>query len=380
MALYKRGETWWCEWRVRGARIRESTGATDRQAAQEYHDRRRAAIWRETHLAEPAPVLWDAAALDWWESHAQHKRSAEDDRLRLRWVTQHLSRAPLPRIDTDLLTRLRETKRAGGAASATANRHLAVVSAVLHHAHARGWIAAVPKIPYTAEPRGRLEWLTRDEACALCCRLPLHLGAMALLTLATGLRRANVTALEWSQIDLSRRVAWIHPDQAKSGQPLAVPLNADAMAVLELQRGEHFRWVFTYRARPVRETGTKAWYAALADIGRARFPWHGLRHTWASWHVMAGTPLEVLQRLGGWASLDMVLRYAHLAPGYIAHYADRVNLASKVGGNSPTKCTQCEKSTPEKTTETSLKTVGWLTGLEPATTGITILNHRRKSK
>ncbi len=47
-----------------------------------------------------------------------------------------------------------------------------------------------------------------------------------------------------------------------------------------------------------------------------------LRHTWASWHVMARTPLSVLQTLGGWKSLDMVQRYAHLAPDFIASYAE----------------------------------------------------------
>ncbi|WP_215852633.1 tyrosine-type recombinase/integrase [Acidithiobacillus ferrooxidans] len=46
--------------------------------------------------------------------------------------------------------------------------------------------------------------------------------------------------------------------------------------------------------------------------------WHGLRHTWASWHVQAGTPLAVLKGLGGWASLEMVQRYAHLSPDHTA--------------------------------------------------------------
>jgi hypothetical protein len=36
---------------------------------------------------------------------------------------------------------------------------------------------------------------------------------------------------------------------------------------------------------------------------------------------MAGTPMNVLQALGGWAGPQMVQRYAHLAPGYLAQYA-----------------------------------------------------------
>jgi len=48
---------------------------------------------------------------------------------------------------------------------------------------------------------------------------------MAEFSLATGLRQSNVTHLEWSQVDLGRRSAWIHADQAKGKRDLAVPLS-----------------------------------------------------------------------------------------------------------------------------------------------------------
>jgi integrase len=49
-----------------------------------------------------------------------------------------------------------------------------------------------------------------------------------------------------------------------------------------------------------------------------------LRHTWASWHVQNGTPLNVLQELGGWSSYEMVQRYAHLAPEHLSEYANNL--------------------------------------------------------
>ena len=44
---------------------------------------------------------------------------------------------------------------------------------------------------------------------------------MATFTLATGLRAANVTGLTWEQVDLARKLAWIHPDQAKARKAIA---------------------------------------------------------------------------------------------------------------------------------------------------------------
>ncbi|MEK6593443.1 MAG: tyrosine-type recombinase/integrase, partial [Pseudomonadota bacterium] len=69
----------------------------------------------------------------------------------------------------------------------------------------------------------------------------------------------------------------------------------------------------------------KAWKAALARVGVVDFRWHDLRHTWASWHVQAGTPLFVLQELGSWESPEMVQRYAHLATEHLASYVDRAS-------------------------------------------------------
>lgn len=104
---------------------------------------------------------------------------------------------------------------------------------------------------------------------------------MARLSLETGLRRANVTDLPWSQVDLVRRTAWIHPDQAKARKAIAVPLSA-AVIVIREQIGKHPMNVFTYQGKSVIQVNTKAWRATLTKVGIKDFRWHDLRHTWAS--------------------------------------------------------------------------------------------------
>ncbi|WP_200332693.1 site-specific integrase [Thiocystis violacea] len=163
--------------------------------------------------------------------------------------------------------------------------------------------------------------------------LPEHLADMVRFSLATGLREANVTGLCWSQVDLERKVAWIHPDQAKARRAIGVPLNNDAVCVLRRWQGRHPERVFAYAKPrkglapewvPIAEANSAAWYKALKRAGIENFRWHDLRHTWASWHVQNGTPLHVLQELGGWASFAMVQRYAHLSPEHLAEHAARI--------------------------------------------------------
>ena len=87
---------------------------------------------------------------------------------------------------------------------------------------------------------------------------------------------------------------------------------------------------FTYRGNPVKQTGATAWENACKRAGIEDFRWHDLRHTWASWHVQEGTPLHVLQELGGWESPEMVRKYAHLTPWHLAEWVDRRDVDNSI--------------------------------------------------
>jgi integrase len=88
------------------------------------------------------------------------------------------------------------------------------------------------------------------------------------------------------------------------------------------------------------QVNTKAWRAALLQAGLKNFRWHDLRHTWASWHAQAGTPLNVLQEMGGWASADMVRRYAHLSVTHLRDHAERIAKNVPTGHNRGTNLAQ----------------------------------------
>lgn len=327
MSLYRRGRIWWIELSSNHGRIRESAGTADKKAAQEYHEKRKGEIWRQAKLGERPPVSWGQAVAKWLK---EKPRSTED-----RYVIAAFEIDPrkiLPLDPDDVESRLSSNP-------ATFNRYLSIVVAIHNLSK-----VDPPAIERKKAPKGRTRWLTLEEwerlKTALDAESPL-LRQAAEFTLETGLRENNVLELEWGQIDLRRRVAWLHSDQTKGGESLGVPLNDAACAILEARRGVHKQWVFGNPDQPLSRASNRAWYTARRKAKLKGFRWHDLRHTWASWHVMNGTRLETLQELGGWKTLQMVRRYAHLAPEHLHAAAANVKPVSlryntRRGGRRPT--------------------------------------------
>jgi integrase len=175
-----------------------------------------------------------------------------------------------------------------------------------------------------AEPKRRVRFLTREEADRLEEALPAHLRPVVQFALATGCRMSEILQVEWVRVDFGRRVAWLDPGTTKNGDDRGVPLNHAAVLALRGVEGQNKRWCFTFKGQPMAAIGS-AWERSLRRAGISEFRFHDLRHTWASWHVMAGTSLTELMELGGWKSYDMVLRYAHLAPEHLAEAARRID-------------------------------------------------------
>jgi integrase len=323
MSLKKRGAVWWIDFVTpNGERVRRTAETGNKVQAQELHDQLKSEVWRLQKLRCRPRRIWQDAAIRWLREQA-HKATHEGDKAKLRWLDRHLANRELETIDRGLIDAITAAKQADGCSNATVNRTLALLRAILRKcARDWEWLDRTPAVRLLKEPSRRIRFLSRDQARKLLRELPPHLRDMALFTLSTGLRRANVTGLTWEQVDLSRKLAWIHPDQAKARKAIAVPLNETATQIVREQKGKHPVLVFTYEGQPVMQLSTRAWYKALARAGIESFRWHDLRHTWASWHVQGGTPLFALQELAGWETEKMVRRYAHLAADHLAVYAN----------------------------------------------------------
>ena len=81
--------------------------------------------------------------------------------------------------------------------------------------------------------------------------------------------------------------------------------------------------------------GARGWFpSALEETKIEGYTWHCNRHTFASRLVMAGVDLRTVAELLGHRTLQMVMRYSHLAP---EHQASAVDRLVKAGNRRDTK-------------------------------------------
>lgn len=220
----------------------------------------------------------------------------------------------------------------GDRAPATYNRLMTIVRAALNGAAQAGWLERAPKISRRKLPKQSFRWMTVEEWLTLRAELAPHLRRMADFSIATGLRWSNVANLKWDQVSIERKVVSIGAGEAKGRKALSIPLSPKAIAALRRDAGKRTGLVFAYEGRALTSPKT-GWNAAVKRAGIAAVRWHDLRHTWASWHVQHGTELPVLKELGGWASVDQVMIYAHLAPSHVARFAANADVKIKKRAN-----------------------------------------------
>ena len=324
--VYRRGDSrhWWIATTLpNGQRVRQSAGTEDRREAEALLAKLKVEAFRESNFGIKPQRSWQEAVVRYL-SGKQHLRSIADVRRICRRLDPYLGELQLRETTGDVIWRITQGELKRGNQPATVNRYLATIRNLLRIARDEWqWIDVIPKIRLLSGEAERDRWLTQEEADRLIAAAAPHLKALIRFALATGCRAREITGLEWDRVDLQRRTAWLN--QTKNGTPRGVPLNRDAVEVLEAERDKHPVFCFTYRSEPIAwEMTNSAWHTAIEKAGITDFRFHDLRHTWASWHRQAGTSCDELKDLGGWKSRVMVDRYAKFATEHLTAAAARI--------------------------------------------------------
>jgi integrase len=346
--IYLRGRTWWLDFWHDGKRHQLRLGkGINRAAAGELAAVKRAQVLKgEAGIGRKRKDLpFEKAAEEFrkWADANKRPKTAKHYRSCLGRLERAFAGKSLGELHPFLIEKYRRGRLEAGA-RVTSNRELAVLRALFNRSLEWGKFEGenpASKVKPVKEPRGRLRYLEPEEEAKLLAAAGEPLRTIVLVGIHAGLRiQSEALTLRQADVDLRRGLLTVQAAYAKSGQTRSVPLNSLLREALGRRRmqdgtGEH---VFRRRdGRPYRSIVTAfATARKRAGLGKDVTP-HVLRHTFASRLVMAGVDLRTAMELGGWSSLDMVQRYAHLSPSHKAEAVERLAAkAPESGQNSPT--------------------------------------------
>ena len=197
------------------------------------------------------------------------------------------------------------------------------------------WDLAIPNpvkgIKRLPPAKGRTKRVTGSIETLLLCScdalsLPL-LRSIIQFAIQTGKRRGELMGLNWTDIDLPNRKAYLH--DTKNGDPRQVPLTKDAVAILTALSKDESGKVFPMNLATLRNQ-----FARVRQLAKKQYTengtnpfedlrFHDLRHEALSRLSDAGLNVIELSHISGHRTLSMLKRYVHCSHPAIFEKLDR---------------------------------------------------------
>ena len=222
---------------------------------------------------------------------------------------------PRPRVRLDDLDgeALRKRKK-------TVNTILSILRCALQMAWENGEVESerawrcIRRLPHKDTPRDI--FLTRDQCRSLISHCRDDLAEIVRGALYTGCRVAELSDMRVSDVEPGMRGVYVAPCKSYRGRYVHLPDEGLAFFRAQCVGKASGDRVFLMRSgRPWRGNHKLLFRQAVSNAGLPeRFVFHGLRHTYASQLVQAGTPLAIVARQLGHSNTDTVSRtYGHLS-------------------------------------------------------------------
>lgn len=358
--IYKRGNVFWIAYAgLDGKIIRESSKSTKFKDAEDLIIQRKQSI-REGKMPE-VKVIKNYTFNDLVKDYlkwAERQRASSQKELVINQLKERFGKLPLRRFDTKLVEAYQSERLHAGKKvlkndeivankPATINRHIATLKHMF--TKAVEWdmveeetLKRVRRVKMLEENNRRLRYLTKEECQKLIESCVDYLKPIVITALNTGMRKGEILALKWDNVDLNNGFILLDAGMTKNGERREIPINATLRATLEeLYKGtvKKPRRIDVPYVFYDSNTGKafvrlqRCFISACKKANIRDFRFHDLRHTFASHLVMAGIDLTTVKELLGHKELTMTLRYAHLAP---AHKVKAVDILDQALQNSPT--------------------------------------------
>jgi integrase len=184
----------------------------------------------------------------------------------------------------------------------------------------------IKKIKLPKLNNSRARFLTKAEAVKLLKALQIIspiVHDVALLSIHTGMRAGEIFALKWNHIDIEHGLIHIaDPKNQRSRKAFMTPTITNMFSSYETGKPEDyvFKSIKKGKIKEVSRTFDRVVKGLNLNEGitdpRQKVVFHSLRHTFASWLAMRGTPILTIKELLGHQTLVMTERYSHLSPDH----------------------------------------------------------------
>ena len=236
-------------------------------------------------------------------------------------------------INREMLKKYRQISKRS---PSTIRRELSVLRAALNHASAMNRMLPFGKLELPAESQPRKRWLTREETAKLLragrieYRTKRPLSYFILIGVYTGARRGAIMELEWSQIDLQKRIidfnkAGVDETNKRRAQiPIGRKLHGH-LSRMKVTAGDDTPYVFHQKKDKNRRilSVVKGFRSAAKRAGFTDVTPHTLRHTCASWMAQRGEKMIDASVYLNMSMPTLSKVYAHHNNEHIKELADR---------------------------------------------------------
>ncbi|MGA9061849.1 MAG: site-specific integrase [Terracidiphilus sp.] len=314
-SIYSRPHTHslWIQYFKAGKPIRESTRTADS---------RKAACFLRQRLAEAESNPADGPRIEqladdlFRDYRINEVRSLGDVEARWRLHLKPVfGSLPATELDSRLLERYVDTRRAEHASNATINRELACLKRMYRLAYQASppRVPSVPHFPHLKENNVRQGFVTPEQFAKLVAQCPdLWLRSMLETAYNYGWRVSELLNLRVGQVDLLTRTIRLDPGTTKNKEGREVTIESGTLLQLlrhciEGKRPEDP--VFTRGNKPIRDF-RKSWENLCTAAGVPALLFHDLRRSAARNLRAAGVPEEIIMRIAGWKTSNVFKRYA----------------------------------------------------------------------
>jgi integrase len=262
------------------------------------------------------------------------------------WLKARFASKTLKDIAPLGLERLKREMREAGKSEATVRHVLCIVRQAFNKAAVwRLWLGENPckGVSFPSPNNARQRFLSQEEAARVLESLRQHsdqVAQIATMSLYGGLRLGEVLGLTWGNVDSANGIIFVQDSKNRESRPIFTtePIK---QVLAELTPGSPDEPLFRTKAGNLVQQLSKSFSITVKELKlnegvsdpRERVSFHTLRHTYASWAVMAGVPLYIVGKAIGHKTMSMTQRYAHLAPESHRVAFEAVAQSGKMNGN-----------------------------------------------